>query len=88
MEVKIGKFISRCTLAWHLAAAALQALVKRKMIEIAERVYILADHSKIQVRDFTSIASLDEVDVLITDLQVPEEQIEDIRKFGVEVFQV
>ncbi|QRF23921.1 DeoR/GlpR transcriptional regulator [Alicyclobacillus sp. TC] len=67
---------------------ALQALVKRKMIEIAERVYILADHSKIQVRDFTSIASLDEVDVLITDLQVREEQIEDIRKFGVEVFQV
>lgn len=64
---------------------ALQALVKRKMIEIADKVFILADHSKMQVRDFTNVGSLDEIDVLITDKQVPDEQLRALESAQVKV---
>lgn len=67
---------------------ALQALVKRKMMDISDKVYILADNSKIQVRDFTRVASLNEVDVLITDKQTPVQHIEAIRSLGIDVSQV
>jgi DeoR/GlpR family transcriptional regulator of sugar metabolism len=66
---------------------ALQALVKRKMIDIADTVFLLADHSKIQVRDFTHVAALHEVDVLITDTKVPNEQIQLIRQHQIQMIQ-
>lgn len=67
---------------------ALQALVKRKMIDIADQVFVLADHSKIQVRDFTTVASIREIDVLITDSQVPNEELEFISQQQVKIIQV
>lgn len=67
---------------------ALQALVKRKMIDISDEVFLLADHSKLQVRDFTSVAQLDEVDVLITDKQISQEQLQAIHSTQVEVIVV
>lgn len=67
---------------------ALQALVKRKMIEIADEVFILADHSKIQVRDFTNVGSLNEVNVLITDAEVAKQELDRIRAFDIEIIQV
>ncbi|WP_307015887.1 DeoR/GlpR family DNA-binding transcription regulator [Alicyclobacillus cycloheptanicus] len=67
---------------------ALQALVKRKMMDISDRVYILADHSKIQTRDLTSIASLEEIDTLITDDLTSPEFIQAALRVGIEVIQV
>ncbi|WP_258112230.1 DeoR/GlpR family DNA-binding transcription regulator [Alicyclobacillus sp. SP_1] len=66
---------------------ALQALVKRKMMDISDKLYLLADHSKMQVRDFTSVASLDEVDALITDAGANPGHLESIRKFNIEIIQ-
>lgn len=65
----------------------LQALVKRKMMDISDSVYILADHSKIQVRDFTRVASLQEIDVLITDNKAAHEDVDAIRLLGIDVRQ-
>lgn len=44
-----------------------QARVKRKMIDLAEEVFLLVDHSKFGVRAAVHLAQLDEIDVLITD---------------------
>ncbi|WP_206830262.1 DeoR/GlpR family DNA-binding transcription regulator [Alicyclobacillus fructus] len=64
---------------------ALQALVKRKMVEIADMLILLADHSKIQARDFTKVGDVDEIDVLITDRETSEEDVRAFEQAGVHV---
>lgn len=65
----------------------LQAMVKRKMIQIADKVHVLADHSKIGVRDFTTAASLQDVHLLITDDQTTKESLTAIQPFCIELIQ-
>ncbi|WP_067849092.1 DeoR/GlpR family DNA-binding transcription regulator [Alicyclobacillus mali (ex Roth et al. 2021)] len=64
---------------------ALQARVKRKMAEIADTLILLADHSKIQVRDFTKVGDVDEIDVLITDVDTSDEDVRRFEAVGVKV---
>ncbi|WP_163527894.1 DeoR/GlpR family DNA-binding transcription regulator [Halobacillus ihumii] len=42
-------------------------MVKRKMLEQAKQVTVLADHTKIGITDFYQYASLEDIDLLITD---------------------
>ncbi|UOR10791.1 DeoR/GlpR family DNA-binding transcription regulator [Halobacillus amylolyticus] len=42
-------------------------MVKRKMIERAKQVTVLADHTKVGVTDFYQYAGLEDIDLLITD---------------------
>ncbi|GMA58121.1 hypothetical protein GCM10025858_26240 [Alicyclobacillus sacchari] len=63
----------------------MQALVKRKMIDIADTVVVLADHSKIQVQDFTHVADLREIDWLITDGDTSEVAVAAFEQLGVKV---
>ncbi|GGB31627.1 DeoR family transcriptional regulator [Virgibacillus dakarensis] len=42
-------------------------VVKRKMIEQAKQVIVLADHTKLGITDFYGFADLQQVDILITD---------------------
>ncbi|MFB5192148.1 DeoR/GlpR family DNA-binding transcription regulator [Alicyclobacillus fastidiosus] len=65
----------------------LQAQIKQKMIEIAEEVYLLADHTKIQVRNFVPVAPLSQIDTLITDSQVSHEYVDELRRLNIEVLQ-
>ena len=67
---------------------ALQALVKRKMMDISDTIYVLADHSKIETRDLTSIAPLAEIDVLVTDSLAAPSFVEGVRKMNINVIQV
>jgi DeoR/GlpR family transcriptional regulator of sugar metabolism len=53
----------------------LQALVKQKMISIADEVILLADSSKFGVQAFTRVAELSSVAKVITDLGLDEEQV-------------
>ncbi|PQP80811.1 DeoR/GlpR transcriptional regulator [Paenibacillus sp. PCH8] len=53
----------------------LQALVKQKMIQIADEVILLADSSKFNIQAFTRVAEMDSVAKVITDLGVDEEQV-------------
>lgn len=48
----------------------LQARVKQKMIDIADQVFMMVDHSKFGVQALAHVASLDQIDRVITDLQV------------------
>lgn len=52
----------------------LQALVKQKMIQIADEVILLADSSKFNIQAFTRVAEMGSVAKVITDQGVDEEQ--------------
>lgn len=51
----------------------LQARVKQKMIDRADRVILLADSSKFGVQAFTHVAAMDQIDEIITDRKLPSE---------------
>ncbi|WP_458462966.1 DeoR/GlpR family DNA-binding transcription regulator [Paenibacillus sp.] len=53
----------------------LQALVKQKMIQIADEVILLADSSKFNIQAFTRVAEMGSVAKVITDQGVDEEQV-------------
>lgn len=44
-----------------------QAEMKKKMISVASKVIILCDHTKLETNSFMAFATIDEIDLLITD---------------------
>jgi len=62
-----------------------QARVKRRMIELAEHVGLLADHSKFGVRSAVSFAELSEVQTVITDAETDGATIAALREMGLNV---
>ncbi len=59
------------------------ARIKRRMIEIAEEVYLLADHSKLGRRAAVHVVDLPAVSVLATDVQAAPVFLEQARAQGV-----
>jgi DeoR/GlpR family transcriptional regulator of sugar metabolism len=66
----------------------LQALVKRKMIEIADEVNLMVDFSKFGVQAFAHLGDLTQLDRVITDRKTRSHIIEPFRSTGLEVVQV
>ena len=64
---------------------AQEAGIKRKMIEAADQVIVLADASKVGVDSFVTVAPLKRIHTLITDARAPEEYLEELREAGLEV---
>jgi DeoR family L-fucose operon activator len=62
-----------------------QARVKRRMMDLAEQVFLLVDHSKFGERAAVHQADLGEVDVLITDGAIDAAVAEDLRRLGLTV---
>ena len=58
----------------------IEAQTKRIMIESADQVIVVADHSKLDRNSLTSIIPLEKVDILITGKEASEEFIEAIRE--------
>lgn len=65
-----------------------QARVKKKMIESADSVYIMIDHSKFGVQAFARLGGLDKIDHIITDSQVDEKAIKGLQRKGLQVTKV
>lgn len=65
-----------------------EAAVKRAMVRTAERVILLADHTKLGRTDFGIICPLADIDLLITDSAAEPELIEEFRAAGVDVLVV
>jgi DeoR family transcriptional regulator of aga operon len=65
----------------HLAEAELNA----KMIRISRQVVAVADASKLQRRNISLIAKVEQLHMLITDSAAPAEAVEALRSRGVEV---
>ncbi len=59
--------------------------VKRAMIRSAQRVFVVADSSKIGARSFCVLGDLGDVDVLVTDDGIDEKQLKAIEAAGVQV---
>lgn len=62
-----------------------EAYTKKAMIEIAKEVIVVADHSKFEKSYFTTIATMEKIDLLITDDKTPQELIEKFIEAGVGV---
>lgn len=59
-----------------------EAEIKRAMIAAVETVYALVDSSKLGQATLASFATLDEVDLLLTDAQAPEGFLRELDKRG------
>ncbi|MFC7395076.1 DeoR/GlpR family DNA-binding transcription regulator [Scopulibacillus cellulosilyticus] len=62
-----------------------QAMLKRRMISIADRCYFLADHSKFGSKALTVFAQLNDIDEVITDNKIDEKMINILNSKGVTV---
>lgn len=62
-----------------------EARLNRKMIESSLRLIVVADSSKFGRRGFGKICNLDEVDVIITDSNVPEATVRVLEESGVQI---
>lgn len=60
-----------------------EAQVRRVMIEKAEKVIVLADHSKFGVTALTQILPLEKIDVLVTDWDTPARYLEMLKEKNV-----
>ncbi|MCM3671900.1 DeoR/GlpR family DNA-binding transcription regulator [Mesobacillus maritimus] len=63
-----------------------QALVKKQIFNISEKLYLLADHSKFGQKSLVRLCGLKEVDYLVTDKKVSIDKIRELNKLGVKVF--
>jgi DeoR/GlpR family transcriptional regulator of sugar metabolism len=61
------------------------AVLKRKMVAIADRKILMLDHSKFGKRALTLIATLDAFDELITDTQADQAMLDGARELGLAV---
>lgn len=54
----------------------MQALVKKKIIEVSDEVYLLADHTKFGVQAFSCISEIDSINYIITDSHTKQDQLQ------------
>jgi DeoR family transcriptional regulator of aga operon len=64
---------------------ALEAHLNQAMIEVAEKVIVLADSTKMNVRGFGKICDLSKIDVLITDSGIDVETKTKLEEMGIDV---
>ncbi|MDH6374670.1 DeoR family L-fucose operon activator [Paenibacillus sp. PastF-3] len=85
----VDKMFFSCK-GFHLERGAsesneLQAMVKRKMISIAEQVILLCDSSKFGIQAFTHVATTSELDVVITDYSPATEQLKQLQELNIAI---
>lgn len=59
--------------------------VKKKMIANAEKVIVLADSSKFGIRSLLKFASFDDIDIIVTDDELPPSILSWLKETGVKV---
>ncbi|MCC9073203.1 DeoR/GlpR family DNA-binding transcription regulator [Flavobacterium sp. F-65] len=64
---------------------ALEAHLNQAMIEVAEKVIVLADSTKMNIRGFGKICNLNKIDVLITDDGIDLETKMKLEEIGIDV---
>ncbi|MEK5438466.1 MULTISPECIES: DeoR/GlpR family DNA-binding transcription regulator [Paenibacillus] len=85
----VDKMFFSCK-GFHLERGAsesneLQAMVKRKMISIAEQVILLCDSSKFGIQAFTHVATTSDLDVVITDYSPATEQLKQLQELNIAI---
>lgn len=64
---------------------SLEAHLNQAMIDVSEKIIVLADSTKMNVRGFGKICNLDKIDVLITDEGIDIETKTKLEELGIEV---
>jgi DeoR family transcriptional regulator of aga operon len=64
---------------------ALEAHLNKAMIDVAEKVIVLADSTKMNIRGFGKICNLNKIDVLITDSGIDNETKAKLEELGIDV---
>ncbi|NMM65203.1 DeoR/GlpR transcriptional regulator [Clostridium sp. P21] len=59
--------------------------IKRKMMERAQQVIVVADSSKFDVVSLLKAASFDEIDAIITDSKLNKKVLDKYKEFGIEI---
>lgn len=59
--------------------------LNRLMIDVSKEVIVVTDSSKFLKRSFAKIASIDTVNIVITDSKIPEEELNNLRAAGIKV---
>ncbi|MBC7334143.1 MAG: DeoR/GlpR transcriptional regulator [Actinobacteria bacterium] len=67
------------------AADPIEAQTKKYIIESAEKVVALCDHSKIGHVSMNFVASLEEIDIFITDSEADKSFVQKLQEIGIEV---
>mgnify|MGYP001191702151 FL=1 len=71
---------------WGISDANdMQAMVKKKMLEIADENYLLIDHSKIGKKATSYVDGFDKIHYIITDNQADQEYLNDLAEFNVNI---
>ncbi|WP_458119417.1 DeoR/GlpR family DNA-binding transcription regulator [Paenibacillus sp. Z6-24] len=65
-----------------------EAAIKRKMIDIAKQVILLADHSKMGGIAYAKFADLNDIDYCITDGGAPIQMVNELRRLGLDMIVV
>lgn len=65
-----------------------QALIKQKMISIADEVYLLADYSKFGQQSFAHVSGWDQIQHIVTDGKANAEAVKQLRERSVDVIQL
>ena len=63
----------------------MQALVKQKMIEISDEIYLLADYTKFGKQAFSRIGAINSINCIITDSKTSQGQIKDFQDLEIKV---
>lgn len=59
--------------------------VRKRMVEASQRLVVVADSSKLGVTGLVSICALEEIDVLVTDKEIPAEFQQMLEEHGIQV---
>ena len=62
-----------------------EVLVERKMAEIAEKVFILADSTKIENNSLIKICDIENLDLIITDSKLDENILKKYLENGIKI---
>ena len=63
----------------------LQSLVKRTMMQMADKKYLLLDHTKLESKAFAHIDKVDAIDYLIIDDEAADESLAAFKEKGIQV---
>jgi DeoR/GlpR family transcriptional regulator of sugar metabolism len=62
-----------------------ESMVRKKMIERSKKVVYLCDHTKFDQVGYITTAGLSELDMIITDVTLPEEWTEEMKKYDLKI---
>ena len=62
-----------------------EATLNQTMMKIAKKVIVVTDSSKFQRRSFVKIADITKIDTIITDKNIPVEELQKLKKLPIEV---